>query len=516
MYDRRLNMWRVTKNMSSEKKQRMINMLVETGTWTNDASPSKARHVSIDHKDFNKVVRHAKAQNRQRLCRPISLSLTSSEARRREIKRANSCDSNSSPFASGTTTKTSTTPRSDLDAFTEGFESQTFACSDSDDNEGFENATESNPIFLPVALNQHSGAINVEKMLKNVRIYLDRCSSSKRSVEPSFIDKEGFEIVCPSDTFWNELKHGIYLLKVKSPGLAWPALDKACDLAPAVMTSRMPADHAFLRELFLTLSPVNTRIFPKIRIVLLQYLSYLACFKLQSTHPLAVICHELQQDQHSREVSELALKCMLSILRAPGSGSNRDETAAFRLECANITLLRRDGQLSLAAAEAKLLYDRCRWNFQHDDSEQATQQLRKAAAELAHVRMDQRGEHYVEAIDLSLLVLTGMLEPTVAIGGDFPPHPSDFASFIGDEKSVYALEDLAKIYEELDATDQAIEWLERAEDFACELFGNETVSTATAHIVKKLADLKARSSLQKKNYWTMSARMAPLHMLSLA
>lgn len=491
MYDRRLSAWGVSKNISSAKKQKIINMLVETGTWANDISPSKDRHINIDQKDFNKIIRHAKSQRRQRTSKVISHPKYTTIVRRRQDTPNESPCSDSASYSSSPKTEPSTPLNCEISSQIEAFE---FSSPESDADEVFGITSQSDLIFIPAPPVPYNNSVNTAKLLQNVNIYIDKCRPSKRYVEPSFIDREGFEIVCPSDTFWLELKNGIYLLKVQSPELAWPALDKACDLAPAVITSKMSAELGFLRELFLTLSPVNTRIFPKIRTVLLQYLSYLSCLKLSPTHPLAVICHELQQDEQSVEVSELALNCMLGTLRATSNLSSQSEAEAFRLECAAVKLTRRDGQLRLAADKARALYDRCLQRLGNDDSEQAMQQLRKAATELAHVCMDLRGNSYDEAIDLCLFVLTGMLEPTTSIS-EFPPHPSDFASFIGDEKSVYTLEDLAKIYEELGATEHAIEWLERAEDLACELFGNQIMSTATAHIVDKLEKLRTRSKM---------------------
>lgn len=267
-----------------------------------------------------------------------------------------------------------------------------------------------------------------------------------------------------------------------------------------------------MKELFLTLSPVNTRSYPLIRVKLLQYLSSLAHFNLNANHPLAVICHELQQDGSSREISEVALECMLHCIRSyGGSGSGDDlQKLSSRIDCAAVTLLRRDGQLQLAALRARTLLDRCKRRLAPSSSTAAhvvndslsLNQARMAATELAHVRMDQRGDHYDEAIEQSLFALTGLcVNADTEVYTSWRPSPSTFADemVICDKKSIHTLEDLAKIYEELKEHAQAVQWLELSENMACSLLGVVTESVATVHIAEKLNNLRFKVALHQLN-----------------
>lgn len=235
----------------------------------------------------------------------------------------------------------------------------------------------------------------------------------------------------------------------------------------------------------MTLSPVNTRIYPKIRVKLLLYLSSLAHSKINANRPLAVICHELQQDDDSRDVSEVALECMLNSIRSYGGNGRGDDLQklASRVECAAIILLRRDGQPQLTALRARTLLGRYKRRLAPPSCTQAyilndsLSQARMAATELTHVRMDQRGGHYDEAIEQSLFALTGLcLNSDTEICPSWPPPPSLFAEgmTISDKKSINTLEDLTKIYEELEEHAQAIQWLELAESMACSLLGGVT------------------------------------------
>jgi len=551
MYDRRLKAWAITKNLKSDDKQDLINMLVSTGTWVGERLPLKSQQLSVSLKDQAKLVRHLKDRRR----RP-STSPETSPGRcccpGRSPPCSQPCGSSPSPVSDllGPWTMISlpaepATPETELSKFItsdyqhlqhhddaenlavhyldpeppmvdclnakharSSLEGNPKSFSDESDSAADPQPSSTlNLVLLPAPVSSR-GDLNVEKMLLSIQAYFIGCTTAFRCTDPFSVPPSSHERLAPSYHFWSELKHGIYLLKVQSPELAWPALNKACELAPSVVNKKTSFDFLFLKELFLTLSPVNTRSYPMVRVKLLQYLSSLAQSKLNANHPLAVICHELQQDGSSREISEVALECMLNSIRSCGDyGSGDDlQKLASHVECAAITLLRRDGQLQLAALRARTLLDRCKRRLAPLSSTGAyvvndslsLNQARMAATELVHVRMDQRGEHYDEAIEQSLFALTGLCVNSDAEAcPSWPPPPSLFAEemVIRDKKSIHTLEDLAKVYEELEEHAQAIQWLELSENMACSLLGGVTESVATAHIVEKLNNLRFKVAL---------------------
>lgn len=540
MYDRRLKAWNVTKNLSKARKDDIIDMLVESGTWTSDTIPSKARHLDINVNDHAKLIRYVKSRSRSR-------------------GASNTPESSPDQSHGRTSARSSASPGASRDLLSPSQEAQSWVVvsrspdsisvetiiPNKNDQPGMGTAllpavnplvliedratietcpqsTELEPLvqFRP-GLPQHnvkfdfvmfptptipheSKSLNVEKLLRSINAYFDANDGVAATPTGQGYDHQvtlgslPSEHISPSYTFWSELKHGIYLLKVQSSSLAWPALDRACELARITLSNPTTFDFLFLKELFLTLSPVNTRICSRIRTILLQYLSYLAYFNLPPSHPIAVICHELQHDDHDREVSERALSCMLNAIHTYHSQFAGTEMAV-KLECSIITLLRRDGELELAAAKARTLFRKCQSQLpmfngthqvQSNETAKPLKHARMAATELAHVCVDQGGDAYDEAIEYSLFALTGKM-PLFDSIEEWPPSPSDFCCFIQDKKSVHVLEDLAKIYGELGLMGQTLRWLEMAELLASQLYGGAHESTATAHIVEKLEHMRA-------------------------
>jgi len=333
-------------------------------------------------------------------------------------------------------------------------------------------------------------------MLKALFMYLDGGHMRQSSDQSTTFRSSPHHHSFLKDTFWSELKNGMYMHKVRSLQLAIPALQRACALAPQVLSKSFGFDLNFVKELFSTLSPVNTMVCPDVRRILLQYLSALARDRLTATHPIAVICHELQQDSHDREVSERALTYMLDAVQIYGV-DGVSGNVSFDLEKTIVALLRRDKDLEAAARKAQVLCLKalkrlsvCQTAGWYTDANRELEQARMAATELSHVRIDQRDGQYDEAIKLSIFVLTGDIQFTTTDDIGWRPSPVDLPEFIKDKRSVYTLEDLAKIYDTLQYRNRAIQWLEQARMLAVELFGNASESTATAHIVEKLEQMR--------------------------
>lgn len=348
------------------------------------------------------------------------------------------------------------------------------------------------PVTIPVMLDFPS-SMSVQRFLKGLHAYVSVLADqailvkSQLSSEPQSLS---------GARFWSELRNGIYLLKVGSD-LAWCALHNAGNLLDAAFREPHTLNVKFVREILLTLSPTNTRISPDIRTWLLQLLRRRSYELLGTKNPVTIIATELLKDGNDQEVSERGLRCCVEAIYA-NRGLNDSAGIALQVECAIIKSHRRSGDLELAAAEALSLYRKTRQRVQRieDLSSDATAevdgfktQTRLAATELAHVRMDQRGNHYDEAIQMSLFALTGTDSESETFNA-WPPAPASVPGQIEDKAAISTAEDLAKICHELAFIDRAKQWLVRAEELAVRLLSPSDPETVIIHIREKLRDVE--------------------------
>jgi len=543
MYDRRLGEWGVSKNLKKTQKDKMVAMLVQSGSWAPSRLSSPARHVDMTDKNYTKVLRYLKDRARispsskPRNVRSSSKSFPTFPRKPIALSAPTECDFDSwvdvaamdtancfsikqmdelcarskvapmqgthSVFSIDISGETSDLVQAPISSNPRvGIRTAHTSLSDED----FQDSTftvagdTGRPSYGPI---DNPRTLSVDGMLRTIQTYIRGASRHTNAGstgqcgghEPSMwaTSDQG----SPSADFWTEMKHGIYLLKTQKTQAGWRALDMACDMAPKILVSPQAFDFLFMRELFLTLSPVNTRVFPKIRTVILQYLGCLASFKLSKTHPIFVICHQLQQDGHDRHVSEVGLQCMLDTFATREQGEAfaiESKELAFQVERALITLLRRDGQLEAAAGRAEALMQislkdiaaAC-WGSDTMVMDRAStlEHSRLAARELAHVRMDQGISRYDKAIEISVFVLTGTLQLAANEDG-WPPLPYTITNVIRDKSSVYTMEDLAQIYEKLGMIKEANDWLQLAVALALDLFGDTYESTVTRMIGEKL------------------------------
>lgn len=334
--------------------------------------------------------------------------------------------------------------------------------------------------------------VNIEKLLKGLYICVSNITDPATCITT-------LENCSPQSSagsrFWYEVANGIYLLKVQS-NLAYAALNKASRLVDAALSDAQSLTVKFIREFFLTLSPGNTKINPFVRKMLLQLLQSRASTILGPQHHFTVISTELLKDDDEQEVSELGLRCCVDAIYS-NRGLNDSSGLAIQVECAIIRSHRHNGDLELAAAESLSLYRKTTRRLQQhrnlvgmtsEDMQGYQTHLRLAATELAHVRMAQRGDHYDEAIRMSLVSLTGR-ESTSQVRETWPPAPSSVPGQFEDKAAVHTMEDLAKICHELGLVYQAIEWLTPAEELAIRVIGPIEQEIATAHISQKLLEL---------------------------
>lgn len=257
--------------------------------------------------------------------------------------------------------------------------------------------------------------------------------------------------------FWNKIKSAIYFLKIGSQELAWPLLSQACAMVADLLV-QYPM--AILRDIFATISPVNTRICPEVRVQLLQYLAVMSKIKFGGAHPLTLICHHLQMDAGSRKISETALRLMLDVFQ---ESLGQAHWEVFQLRRTLIVLLRRDRDFSAAETLSIALV-----HSSEQASGQNYMQTRLAMSELVHIYNDQ-GD-YNRATDICEEVLRrSMLD----LGHDYP-----------DSRCVHAMEDMAELCDSQGNTFQSEFWLRKAFSGALKVWGKGPLTT---HILDKLS-----------------------------
>ena len=279
----------------------------------------------------------------------------------------------------------------------------------------------------------------------------------------------------PQALFWDELKHGIYLLKISADERAFPVLHKTVHLASGAFAE---SPTSFVQELFSTLSPVNTTKCPTVRLSLLRGFFILARQTLGVSHPVTTICSELQKDHTSREISERGLSFMIDLLT---SRRGMSYTLTFKSQLALIRLLRRSKDYERAGAMARTfsLSSISLFGFQSVSA-------RMALRELEHVLMDQNEWH--QALEVCFSIVG---QPSSVDGSVEPQHHDEYA--------VYTMEDIAKIYDNFRQPESCIAWLDRAAKSAYNLFGS---CIATTHIVDKLVSaLFGSGKYEDANFW---------------
>lgn len=309
---------------------------------------------------------------------------------------------------------------------------------------------------MPAHVNSES--LNLETILRNVYSSCARRSFDHDS-QHGKPDQVSQIVIGPQAQFWNELKYGIYLLKISCFERAFPVLRNAGDLSSGAFTEN---PLAFVQELFSTLSPANTALCSRLRLSLLREFINLAGQSFGSTHPVTVLCYELQKDRGSQEVSERALSFMIDLLI---SIQGTSYTLTFRAQTALVRLLRRSKEYERAGAMARRLLSSSISLF-------GAQSIlaRMAARELEHVLMDRND--WQQALEVCLSII-GQPPSTLEL-----VEPQYY-----DEYAVHTMEDIAKIYDNLGESESSIAWLTQAANSAWTLWGS---GVATTHIIDKL------------------------------
>ncbi len=302
-----------------------------------------------------------------------------------------------------------------------------------------------------------------------------------------------------SARYWSTLKHAFYLVKVSADSVehpdtrpdrrAWSAFSEAGSLAAGAMTSQ-PFD--FLRNLFATLSPVNTNARPELRGILLRFLTSQANTSLSSNHPITHICQELQQDEGCPEISQRSLQCMLDIFNRR---LGRSRAITFKLLDSLATLLRRSGEYQAGLEIVSELLKSARPVFGAESD-----QARSIENELAHFYM------LTDQPDLALghcmSVITRPPRPASSASVSPPGSQASHATYYEEGIAAHAMEDIAEIHQRRGDMEQSIAWLERAASIALTVWGPKSI--ATGHLIDKMTTLQrqfGKDLLKSATFW---------------
>lgn len=256
--------------------------------------------------------------------------------------------------------------------------------------------------------------------------------------------------------FWTKVKSGIYYLKMKNDLLARRELSQASQMIPSLCESQ---PFSFLKDMYATISPVASRVRPALRSELLRLFRRHSVAKLGPDHIFSEICRILCAEEGSDELSITALRAMLDTARRI---LPCEDPETFELQRTLVRLYRRNREFAQAEELSLSLIEST-----EGLSGETHVNSRLALTEYVYILNDQG--RYEKALNVAEDVLHR------AQRGLGPTYP--------DERSVYAMEDVAEICDKLGRISDSIDWLRTASRAALELLGNHS---ATIHILDKL------------------------------
>jgi hypothetical protein len=276
--------------------------------------------------------------------------------------------------------------------------------------------------------------------------------------------------------FWDKVKNGIYWLNMSSGHLARPELREAYEMIPLLCVSEPVA---LLKNIYATLSPVATSLCPRVRETFLCAFRDSVAKLLPNGHPLTRIFQILCDEGGSDDLSATALKAMLDATRSVLPAEHPD---LFDLQRTLVRLQRRKAEfVDSMFSEVELLAwsliesSRRMWGRSYTRS-------RLAVSEYVYI-LNAQGRY-----EESLRLAEGVLEEAQRDVGQEDPD----ACFI------YAMEDVAEIYDKLGRINDCIDMLSAASQDALMVWGNRS---STRHIMDKLREMNQKrhqQSLQQR------------------
>ncbi|RMZ84666.1 hypothetical protein DV736_g6594, partial [Chaetothyriales sp. CBS 134916] len=304
-------------------------------------------------------------------------------------------------------------------------------------------------LSLPLSMPLNRETINMGLLIQQINVLA--------SIRPPGVFSPTRQID-PDEVFWPPVKMATYLLKTRtSSDLAWSLLRKA---GRAIRPIVYNIQFSFLRYLFTILSPGNMILHPDVRVALLNYLVELSDEAFGKNHPLAIVCKQLSLDDGACEASQRSLRFVLSHARGL---PNVPACEIFNIQRSLISLYRRDRELDEAEHLAIALEQTSERDFGPKSEEKFA-----ALMELVYVLTYQG--HYQRGLNVCSKALRLRMDH---LGEDYP-----------DDNAIYAMENMAELYEYLGSQDECLLWLRQAIGHAWKKWGG---AASTTHIRHKLA-----------------------------
>ena len=279
-------------------------------------------------------------------------------------------------------------------------------------------------------------------------------------------------------TFWQKVKSGIYYFKQRTDG------DKASAIKLLIESSNMikplceQQSFPMWKDIFATLSPTNIAIEKDTLSGIMQTFTVSAneVHGQYPEHPLALIFSRLQSEDLFEEACTTGLLLLLELSNKL-LPAGHEET--FEIERTLVRLCRRQGSLNHAKlADAKrmcrALIEKCeRWYGKHGN------RTCLGLTELVYILNDQG--RYLES--------KGLAE---AVEERYRGHFGN--NGLPNQRHIYAMEDVAYIYDKLERPKDSVFWLRKAQSEAISLWSDKE---GTEHITRKLEEAQAKISSER-------------------
>ncbi|KAI0134000.1 hypothetical protein BJ170DRAFT_182077 [Xylariales sp. AK1849] len=332
------------------------------------------------------------------------------------------------------------------------------------------------PIYPSRSMSPDPGILNPEIIMCSIRDYHHWLAkelgqpASRRTIDPQVLE---IEPSSASNEFWYGFILGVKSLasseaSVEEIHQGYSTLREVGKLAAPAMTSR-PLD--FICSLFLELSPNYAQTWPQIRIIVLRLLGQEASRVLSPSHPIAVVCRELQKHENSTGITRAGLECMLGLARQLWGERH---VLPFKIrEFMFITELRvRDANAAKAIATELLLSSQDIWG--HGSQQARTAEQRLAQAHLFKSQWSVTGLDR-GALETALRHYDLVLRRPLSVRS-----AADASDIYEDETSISTMADIAFIHEKLRDLEKAVVWLEEAVSIATRVCGPRSNITKVA------------------------------------
>jgi hypothetical protein len=318
------------------------------------------------------------------------------------------------------------------------------------------------PSYPHLTLSTNTQNPRTESIKQAIREYCSRAKDLLVNSPSSFIMQANAQaqVTGSGAQYWNAIKQAIYLSKLSRTRQAMEAQNEATALASEGVFAIPSLDS--IREVLTTLSPVNTAVWPDLRVLTLEYLITITTAEFNHGHQVTVVMDQLLHDGGDQQVSEDALKFMVEECT---NVLTEYHTVTVRAQLALVKLLRRSRAYYDAACKAVKLLQTCVRGTSLDSV-----WSRMVARELAHIFKAIGHPEEADKIAREIVVMHRLQG-----SGDVVLH--------NDECAIYTMEDIAENFDTAGDFEESAKWLALAAKNGWELWKG---GLAMQHIVDKL------------------------------